>query len=477
MRGSISKLLGAVLLASAMVPGAAQADLLRDALGQAYVNNPTLRAARAGQRAVDEQVPENLSGWRPTVTLSDTAGPSLVFNHRGTDSGNKQSPDSLTTSLANKMTLGISQPVFNGFATVEGTAVAEANVKQGQQNLLATEQQVLLNAVIAYMSVYQFRQSVALQRENVRALQGQLSAANERFKVGEITKTDVAQAQAQLSQAKGVLATFQASVITSEATYLQIIGKLPGGTPYPALAPTPKSLDEAYRIAGELNPNILAQAFAEDAAQHNIALKRAPLLPQIALGADVIRTDSVYNYFYPDVFNSSLLFKNSAQHTTEVDVGVAGSVPLYDAGVNYALVRAAKQFASQQRINVIVQARAVRQVVASAWSSLRGFQDKLNFDNDQVRAAQLALDGVKQEYQAGTRTTQDVLIAQQNLVTAQFNTLQDRVSIVLANYQLLNGIGKLTASDMHLNVPLYDPNENYRRVRNKWIGTDVQTVK
>lgn len=481
MRRGILKLLGAALLASAIAPGAAQADILRNALAKAYVNNPTLRAARAGQRANDELVPQALSGWRPTVTVQNSIGP-VHKENEGKFLITKDIHNIRTTNLEgdtsfgqNNLSITLSQPLFRGFATTEGTAVAEAQVKQGQQNLLATEQQVLLNAVNAYMGVYFYRESIALQKQNVKALEGQLGAANERFKVGEITKTDVAQARASLSQAKGQLANYQAQLATSAATYLQIIGSDPAATPYPSLAPVPKSLDDAYRVAGELNPTILAQAFAEDAAIHNVGLKRAPLLPQLSLQGSVQRQDT-FNVFNGG-FASNVGVSTHPGTFTQAQILAVATIPLYDGGLNYSLVRQAKQLASQQRINVIVQARAVRQVVAAAFSGLQGAQAKLNFDKDQVAAAQLALDGVKQEYQAGTRTTQDVLVAQQNLVTAQFNTLQDRYNIVIANYQLLNGMGKLTAADLHLSVPLYDPNENYRRTRNKWIGTGVKTVQ
>jgi outer membrane protein len=473
MRRSISRLLGAALLATAVASGAAQAENLRDALAKAYVNNPTLRSARAGQRAVDEQVPQALSGWRPSVSVSDYIGPSSTYSWASGKGANPK--PNVSNSLVNgRLQVNLEQPVFNGYATVEGTLAAESNVKAGQQDLLATEQQVLFNAVSAYMSVYQYRHFVALQMENVKALEGQLHASTERFKVGEITQTDVAQARASLSLAQGLLETYRTQLAANEATYLQVIGSNPGATPYPALTPVPRNINEAYRIAGELNPTILAQAFAEDAAIHNVGVSRAPLLPQVSVLASLTTQTNLNNYIG---INGSGLSRLPSTEVVEGQVGALINWQLYDGGLQYSLVRQAKQVASQQRINVIVQARAVRQVVAAGWNALQGSQAKLKYDNDQVKATQLALDGVKQEFDAGTRTTQDVLDAQQNLVVAEFSTVQDRFNIVMSNYQLLNGMGKLTAADLRLNVPIYDPNQNYRRVRNKLGGTDVETVK
>lgn len=473
---SIARLLAGFVLALAFLPVEAHADPLKDALAKAYIGNPILRAARAGQRVTDEQVPQALSGWRPSLSVQDAVGPNRTWTTT-TNTGFEQicsdghggfiyCPQTHTTThtyntIGNQLSIGLSQPIFRGFATTEGTAMAEANVKAGQANLLAQEQQVLFNAARAYMDVYEYRELIALQKENVRALQGQLNAANERFRVGEITRTDVAQARASLSAAKGQLSLYQAQLATNEATFLQVVGSPPGATPYPKMPSLPGSLEDAYRIAGELNPSILAQAFVEDAALHNVGVKRAPLLPQLSVQA---------------ALSSNYDFTHNASQQTVAQVVAVLSMQLYDGGLTYSLVRQAKQLASEQRINVIVQARAVRQVVAQAWNMLSGSRSKVSYDGDQVRAAQLALDGVKQEYQAGTRTTQDVLTAQQNLVTAQINRLQDRYSEIYWGYQLLSGIGKLTAQDQHLNVPIYDPNENYRRVRNKWIGTGVKTV-
>ncbi len=462
MRSWFIRGLFSLVIAAALLPvRAATADSLADAMVQAYLTNPTLRAARAGQRATDEQVPQALSGWRPTVTVTgqidEEDGKRKFYNLDAPTSKSdiQQTPGSLTITL--------SQPLFSGFATVEGTKAAKANVKAGQQDLLATEQSILFNAVQTYMSVYSGRLLVALQQENVSVLQSQLNASNERFNAGEITRTDVEQSKASLSQAYASLATQRATLAADAAKYLQIIGREPGKLEYPRLARMPPSLDTAYAIAAETNPNVLAAAFVEDSYFHNINVARAGLLPELTLQARANIADD--------------LQRGSGNYDESLLIGGVLSMPLYEAGAVYSQVRQAKQLASQKRIQVIEVARAVRQAVASSWSFLIAAREVIIAAKQQVAAQKLALEGVSQEATAGTRTTLDVLDAQAAVVSARTTLVNAERSQVLAAYQLLAAIGHLTARDLELNVPIYDPDENYQAVRGKWIGTGVETVE
>ncbi len=440
---------------------AASAETLQEAFAKAYMGNPTLRAARARQRATDELVPQALSGWRPTVTVQGNA----THTEQWSRGQNLFFPGNITTkSVTNTdaISITLAQPVFRGFETVERTKVAEANVRAGRQNLLATEQGVLFDAVQAYMNVYSGRQLVALQERNVAVLQGQLKAANERFNVGEITRTDVAQARASLSAAKGALSDQRAQLAGAVANYLQVIGNDPGKLIYPKLARLPSSLQQALRAAAEINPNILAAAFVEDASIHNIKVVRAPLLPQATLQAQASYDNNLAAHL---------------GHTRTLTVIGVVSMPLYEAGAVYSQVRQAKQLASQQRIQVIEVERAVRQAVSASWSFLVAARQAIAAAKDQLAAARLALDGVQQEYAAGTRTTQDVLDAQAQVVTAEVRLVNAERAQVIGAYQLVGAIGHLTARDMALNVPFYDVEENYRAVRGKWFGTGADTVE
>jgi outer membrane protein len=461
-RKFVCRLSWVTIAAGLLLPiGGAWAESLPDAFIRAYLGNPALRAARAGLRATDEQVPQALSGWRPTVTVQGNVQHS-ESSVTSFDSVTKKMSTTATESDTGELTITLQQPIFRGFQTVESTKAAEANVRAGRQNLLATEQGVLFNAVEAYMNVYSGRQLVALQQENAAVLQAQLRASNERFKVGEITRTDVAQARASLSQAKAALANARATLAGDVAEYLQIIGNEPGKLTYPKVSRLPSSLNAALGKAAEINPSILAAAFVEVASIHNIKVARAPLLPQASLQAQATLADD---------------FAAKGGHSESASIAGVVTIPLYEAGAVYSRVRQAKQLASQQRIQTIEVERAVRQAVAAAWNFLTASREIISAAKDQVAAARMALDGVQQEYAAGTRTTLDVLNAQAAVVTARTTLVNAEESRVVAAYQLLASIGHLTARNMALKVPYYDAEENYHVVRDKWIGTGADTVE
>ena len=456
MRIALRRFLGVLAVSSAltMSTGVAFAQSLNDALAKAYSTNPTIMGARAGQRANDERVPQALSGWRPTVTLNSSITRDWVHAPSTGETTETQTNGSVSITLR--------QPVFNGFATVEGVKSAEATVRAGQQNLLATEQNTLFAAVQAYMNVYADRQLVGLQRENLGVLRAQLNAANERFNVGEITRTDVAQARASLSQAQASLANAEATLAGDVAKFLQVIGQEPGKLRYPKIAKLPNSLKAALAAAGEINPNILAAAFVEEASQHDIEVAKAPLLPQIALQAEA----GIRDEFTTD--NNSI---------ETASVGATMQWQLYGGGQVHSSIRQAKQLASQRRIQVVEVARAVRQAVASAWNAYVALGQIITAAKSQVAASSLALEGVREEYQAGTRTTLDVLNAQAAVVSARTTLVTAERNRVIAAYQLLASVGKLTASDLGLKVAVYDATINSDAVRNKWIGTGVETVE
>lgn len=460
-RVGLKGLLWSVALLAAAT-GEAAADTLFGAMEKAYVTNPTLNAARAGQRATDELVPQALSGWRPTVIVQgDVTSESVVANQPSLPGDNSRR---LRHNRAESGSLAIvlDQPIFQGFRTTESTRAAEAQVDAGRQGLLETEQQVLFNVVQAYMNVYAGRQLVVLRKKDVAALEAQVKASRERFAVGEITRTDVAQSEARLAESRNALVQTQTQLAQDVAFYIQMVGNEPGKLNYPKIAKLPASLKAALDAAGEINPRLLAQAFVEVAANSNIGVARSGLLPSAGLQAQALTADTNFGEDKTGIRSAA--------------VSALVSVPLYEAGLVYSQIREAKQRASQSRIEVIEIARDVRRAVAESWNLYVGLGQIIKNTKTQVRAAQLALDGVQQEYQAGTRTTLDVLDAQRELVQSQVLQVNAEKARVVAGYQLLAAIGRLTARDVGLNVPLYDPEENYRRVRNKLIGTDVKTV-
>lgn len=458
-------LCGATLaVAAAFQAAPALADTLFGAMEKAYVTNPTLNAARAGQRATDELVPQALSGWRPTVGVGGELD-AVYSTQRALIPDAEGLEDTLITNKAvsGSLAIELNQPVFSGFRTTESTKAAEARVDAGRQGLLETEQQVLFNVVQAYMDVYAGRQIVVLRKQDVAALETQVRASNERFAVGEITRTDVAQSEARLAESKSALVDSQTNLARAVATYVQTVGNEPGKLSYPKVGGLPKSMQSALDAAGEINPRLLAQAFVEVAAKSDIGVARSGLLPSAGLVAGGQVAD-------PD-------FGESNNEQSSALIGATVSIPLYEAGLVYSQVREAKQRASQSRIQVIEIARDVRSAVVQSWNAYMGLGEIIKNTRTQVRAAQLALTGVQQEYEAGTRTTLDVLDAQRELVFSQVLQVTAEKNRVVAGYQLLASIGHLTAPRVGLKVPVYNPEENYRRVRNKWIGTGVQTVE
>jgi outer membrane protein len=453
--GKISRFRVAFLTTIALSGGShfnqVSAESLKQAMASAYAGNSTLRSERAKLRATDELVPEALSGWRPVVTAQGTA----TQESSDTNKSKRSSINPKTLSIT------LSQPLFRGFKTVEGTKVAEANVRAERAQLLSVEQSVLFNTVQAYMNVLRDRQILGLRRTNVSFLQKQLQASQARFNAGELTRTDVAQSRSSLSGAQASVAVAVANLKASEANFVTVVGHQPGKLDNVRLAQRPASLDHALSLAQETNPNILAAAFLEEAATHSVEVARGDLLPTLSVSGTVSVTDDPQKGVERSDFES-------IQGTL--------TVPLYEAGRVYSNVRQSKQTASQRRIDVITAVRTVRENVTNAWNSLVSYQLSLSSIAVQLSASKLSLDGVRQEYQVGSRTTIDVLNAQQALLNVQITNVSAKHDQIVGSYLLLASMGRLTAENLGLGN-LYDPTENYDNVRGKWFGTGAETVK
>ena len=444
-----------ILLASAafaMGAGQVSAETLVEAMVSAYSGNPTLQAERARQRGTDELVPQALSGWRPTVTTEGSIA------NIWSDSSGSPSSENDPKSVA----IGLSQPIFRGFKTINGTKAAEANIEAGKQSLLAIEQDILFQAIQAYMNVIRDRQIVGLRQQNVGVLQKQLTAADERFKVGEITRTDVAQSKARVSGARSSVASANATLAASVANYINIVGHKPGSLKYPRLAKLPRNLEAAQAAASEINPNILAAAYVEEASNYNIEVVKGDLLPVASLNASA-------------TFNDNPSAGTSRSESARIE-GVL-TIPIYEAGRVYSSVREAKHVASQRRLEVIQAGRSVRESVSISWNNLAAAREIIRSAKEQVSAAQLALDGVRQEYFVGSRTTLDVLDAETEVVNARITLVSAERDQIVTAYQILGSIGRLTARDLQLPVEYYDADENYPNVRGKWFGTGADIIE
>ena len=455
--GGLRRLKQAMLASAALVillNGAPQAsaETLAKAIASAYSDNPTLNAERARQRGTDEQVPQALSGWRPTITAEGSRGREW--------SDTDTTPRSSTTPA--DATIVLSQPIFRGFKTINGTKAADANVDAGRQSLLAVEQDIIFQVIQAYMNVIRDRKIVTLRQKNLAVLNQQLKAANDRFAVGEITKTDVAQSTARVAQAQAGVASANANLAISAANYEKIVGYKPGKLVFPKSARLPKSLAAAQSLAQEINPNILSAAFVAEASDYDVEVQFGDLLPEISLQASARVADD--------------LDRSGGWSETAKVEGIL-TIPLYEAGRVHSSVRQAKHVASQRKLEVIRSARSVREAVSNAWNNLISARQTIAAARSQVSASELALEGVRQEYLVGSRTTLDVLDAESEVVAARITAVQVERDQIVASYQILGSIGQLTARDLKLPVDYYDAEENYLNVRGKWFGTGANVVE
>lgn len=443
--------LAAFLAATGTVASTASwAETLTDALVQTYSTNPTLLSARASLRATDESLPQALSGWRPTVELSGSAGLSKT---KSSISGSRE--QDLTPRTYG---LQVTQPLYRGGRTVSATEEAEANIEAVRAQLLSTEQSVLLSAVTAYLDVLRDAARVQLTRNNEAVLQRQLEATNDRFEVGEVTRTDVAQSQARLAGAIAARVAAEGDLAQSRASYQEVIGQSPGtlvaAPPLPAL---PQSQEDALSLGLDQNPDVRSARFSEKASEHAVRTAFGQVLPTVNLVGEIDRAD-----------------ETSARNTDSRSASITAQlrVPLYQSGSVHSQVREAKERRNQARIDVEVAERDVSDRIAQAWEVLVSSRSQIAAREEEVRANQIALEGVRQEAEVGSRTTLDVLDAEQELLDAQVALVVAERDEYVAGFQLLAAVGGLTAENLDLPVEIYDPSRHLGQVRNKWWGLE-----
>lgn len=457
--GRASAWLRAALLGSAFgsalaVPAApALADDLREALVGAYNTNPTLQAARANQRATDAGVAAAKAPGLPSLAGTATYTEFV-----------KNSPVSFTAParvLVGEVNAGL--PVYSGGAVRNSVHAAETRVLAGQASLRGTESGVFSQTVAAYMDVIRDQAIVGLNRSNVQVLEVNLKATSDRFEIGDVTRTDVAQSNSRLALARGQLRQAEANLVTSRETYIQVVGKVPADLeappPLPGLPATP---DDAVQIALANNPDLQAAQEQSKAAGFDTKAAGASRLPKLSLFA----TGDYYNYV-----NSLKFAENnqvvSVQPYTTAQAGVRATIPLFQGGLPAAQIRQAQAregAALEQEIGV---ERQVIATVRAAYSSWKAANDVIAMNQTAVDAAALSLEGVRAENTVGNRTILDILNAEQELLNAQVQLVTARRNAYVAGFNLLSAMGKAQAKDLGLDGGvLYDPEVNYDRVRN-----------
>jgi outer membrane protein len=435
------------------------ADTIEAALVRSYQNNPQLNAQRAQVRFTDENVPQALSGYRPRVAVTASVG-SQYTDTQTTSGGNANNlvkTDFNGFSTPRSAGVTATQTLFNGFQTANRTRAAESQVSGAREGLRFLEQSVLLSAATIYMDYLRDAAIVEVQKSNVRVLEQTLKQTNDRFNVGEVTRTDVAQSEAQLAAGRTQLLQAESNLVTTKANFRRIIGNEPE-----ALAPgspvdrfLPKSLPGAVDLGLTENPQVTAAMFGIDVGYLQVKVNEGALLPTVVLQGSVQQS-------YEQTLTIFRTFGASAIAQL--------NVPIYQGGAEYSLIRQSKENLAQQRLNLEQVRDQTRSNIVTAWGQLVAGKAQVASAQSQVSASEIALNGVREEAKAGQRTTLDVLNAQQALVNARVALVTAQHDRVVASYAVLNAVGRLGPTVLGLKTNVYDPSVHYHQVRDSWAG-------
>jgi outer membrane protein len=452
--------------ANGRLVGGAGAGTINGALIEAYRNNPQLNAQRAATRAIDENVPTALSGYRPRVT--GTSSLSEQYLDTLTKAGSTPQTGALYSQQAGSVAvssfgLTATQTLFNGFQTSNRTRQAEQQVFSARETLRTTEQNTLLNAATAYMNLLQTAAILELQRSNVNVLEVTLRQTRDRFTAGEVTRTDVAQAESRLASGRSQLSQAESNYVTAQAQYLQVVG-VPPPPRLAAAAPvdrlSPRTLDGAIARGRTEHPLITTAMYNVDIALQQVKIAEGALTPTLAAVGNLQKN-----------FGST----QSLQVLEQFQASVAAqlTVPIYQGGAEYSAIRQAKETLGQRRLDLDTSRDQVQSQVTQAWGQLEAAKAQINATQAQVTAAEVALNGVREEARVGQRTTLDVLNAQQDLVNARVALVTAQRDRVVASYTVLAATGALSPQVLGLRIEVYDPTPHYHQVRDAWGGVRI----
>lgn len=443
------------LMLATAISGNAYAQNIFEALSQAYETNPTLQAQRAYLRAIDENVAIAKSGYRPTVSLNGT------YADNNTDVKNSVgNPDGDRYSYSAK----ISQPLFNGLQTINSVKSADSMVLSEQNNLYNVEQTVFIDASTAYLDVVQNKAIVDLQKNNEKLLKKRLDETVQRFNVGEVTRTDVSQARARYARAKADRISSEGTLEASKAVYAKIIGVAPVDVKAPEGEIDkflPKTPEEALEYAKVHNYSIRQAKNYFDSKDYDVKTNTGALLPQVSLDGVASRTRN-----YTDNISG-------VKEQDDLEWSVNMSIPLYEGGETRAKIRQSKYQKWQAQEQVLEAERLVTSNVTSAWEYMVANKAMITSIKEQVRANEIALDGVQKEEALGNRTILDVLDAYQELLNSNVEEVKARRNYYVSAMTLLQAMGRLTARDLGLNVELYNAEKYSAETRNKWLSLSI----
>ncbi|MEF3366291.1 TolC family outer membrane protein [Methylocystis sp. 9N] len=445
----------------------ATAETISSALARAYSENPDLNEQRADVRAHDEDVSGAWAGLRPNANIQanvSTQSSNLKIPIR-LPVLNQRVPYTFSdtyTGYPRGATLNVSQHVFDGGRTENSVRRAESGVFESRALMQLSEQETLRNGATAFMDVLRDAAILSLRKSNIAVLNLQLHDTQKRYESGDVTNTDIAQSEASVSHARSDYFAAEAQLKSSSAVYRQIIGVEPK-----RLEPAssiermlPNSVKEAIDIALLEHPAVVASLHRVDAAESAVKVAEGSLLPTLSVNAQVSQQ-----------YDSFLGLPGSRQFAA--GVGAALNVPLYQGGSEYSSIRKAKEIREKARLNADAQRARIRANVVTSYSLLDTARSQIKSDEATVKAAELALKGVREEAQAGQRTTLDVLNAQQTLLNARVNLVISQRDRVVASYAALASIGRLNAEALNLNVARYNPVVHFEQVKDKWFGVST----
>lgn len=452
------RLLGTVALVALLSSASAGAETLQGALLKAYATNPTLTGARAGQRANDENVPIQKADGRPNLSADGEYQEVLVKPAGAFSQPNR--------SVAASGTLAV--PLYSGGAVKNGVRAARKRVESGQANLRGTEASIFSQVVAAYMDVVRDQAIVALNRNTVDVLAVNLRATNDRFEVGDLTRTDIAQSESRLALARSDLQRVEANLIASRENYIALVGVPPADleTP-PALPGLPASPDAAVDVALKDNPDILAARIEREATRYDVRVARASRLPTVS----GYTSGSYTNYL--GSYSSGVPGVAIAQTQKQAAAGVRATLPLFQGGRPAALVRQSQALESQAIEREIEAERGVISQTRAAYAAWQAAVQTIASSRSAVDASALSLEGVRAENTVGSRTILDILDAEREALNARVQLVTAERDSYVAGFSLLAAMGHAEARDLGLeNGVLYDPITNYERVEGRFIDWD-----
>ena len=432
---------------------AAHSETISGALTKAYTFSPDLGGQRAATRAADEGVPRATAGYRPTVTATGSAGKTNTFSEN-----DNRNTHAFTRTFPRTAGITATQTLYNGNRTLNGVRQAESGVLQSRENLRQSEQTVLNAAATAYMNVLRDTALLRLQDNNTEVVTQQLKQTRDRFQVGEVTRTDVAQSEAALALSNANSFTARSNLQNSLAVYRQLIGEQPKNLSpaRPLDSLVPKTLNDAVGISQVEHPQVQAALHAVDVAVLAVKVQEGTLYPTVTVQGSVLNTWDA----------------NATPHNKTLSVSAIGnlSIPLYDGGLSYANIRQSKEQLAQARMQVDLQRESVRSAAVSAWGAYQNTKAVIRSFQAQVKANEIALSGIREEARVGQRTTLDVLNAQQTLLNSRVNLVTAQRDQVVNSYALLLSIGKMSSTTLGLKTITYDPTVHYDQVKDKLWG-------